>query len=124
MDVLDAIWTFLSSPLGVTCVAAIFLYLLKRARERYPAWMEWEGTIVAAIKHAEKAIPDDTENTALRRFNDALAYVLHVYQEANGTMPSARERREIEEGIHLKHADLEAAGLLEKNKQPSTEPVG
>lgn len=112
--VLNAIWTFLNSPLGITAVAAVVLYLLKRARERYPAWMDWEGSIVEAVKHAEKAVPDDAENKSLRRFNDALAYVLRVYQEASGTMPSSRERRDIEEGIRLKHAELEATGALDK----------
>ena len=107
-------WTFLNSPLGITAVAAVVLYLLKRARERYPAWMDWEGSIVEAVKLAEKNIPDDADNKALRRFNDALAYVLRVYQEANGKMPPARQRREIEEGIRLKHAELEATGGLHK----------
>jgi len=122
---LDAIWTFLNSPLGITAVAAVALYLLKRARERYPAWMDWEGTIVEAVKHAEKAIPDDAENKSLRRFNDALAYVLRVYQETGGGTPPARQRREIEEGIRLKHAELEAAGGLgPKSHAPEGAAVG
>ena len=112
--VLNAIWTFLNSPLCITAIAALVLYLLKKARERYPAWMDWEGTIVEAVKHAEKAIPDDAENKSLRRFNEALAYCLRVYQEANGKAPSGRERRDIEEGIRLKHAELEATGVLDK----------
>ncbi len=112
--VLNAIWTFLNSPLGITAVAAVVLYLLKRARERYPAWMDWEGSIIEAVKLAEKNIPDDADNKSLRRFNDALVYVLKVYQEANGKMPSEQERREIEEGIRLKHAELEATGALDK----------
>jgi len=112
--VLDSVWTFLNSPLGITVIAAVVLYLLKRARERYPAWMDWEGSIIEAVKLAEKNIPDDADNKSLRRFNDALAYVLRVYQEANGKMPSGQERREIEEGIRLKHAELEATGALNK----------
>ena len=112
--VLDAVWTFLNSPLGIAAVAALALYLLKKVRERYPAWMDWEGTIIEAVKLAEKTIPDDAENKSLRRFNEALAYVLRIYQETTGTMPSEAERREIEEGIRLKHADLEAMGSLDK----------
>ncbi len=114
--VLNAIWTFLNSPLGITAVAAVVLYLLKRARERYPAWMDWEGSIIEAVKMAEKHIPDDAENKSLRRFNDALAYVLRIYQEVNGKMPSEKQRREIKEGIRLKHAELEATGGLHKTE--------
>jgi len=113
---LRATWTFLNSPLGITAVAALALYLLKKARQRYPAWEDWEGTIVEAVKHAEKAIPDDAENKSLRRFDHALAYVLRVYHEANDRMPPAWERRDIEEGIRLKHAELEATGAL--NSKP------
>jgi len=112
--VLDALWTFANSPLGITAIAAVLLYLLKRAREHYPAWREWEGAIIEGIKFAEKHVPDDAENKSLRRFNDALAYVLRIYHETTGAMPSASEKRAIEEGIRIKHADLEAAGNLSK----------
>jgi len=112
--ILEALWTFANSPLGIAAISAACAYLLGRLFIARPAWREWEGAIIEAIKMAERQIPDDAENKSLRRLNAALAYVLRIYHEAQGKMPSPRETQALKEGIRIKHAQLEAAGNLDK----------
>ena len=78
-----------------------------------PAWQPMEGTIIAAVKWAEKEIPDNTPNKALVRLNAALGYVVKVYEQARG--PATEQvKAELREGIQIVHAELEAAGNLDK----------
>ncbi len=110
---LQAVWEFLNSPLGITLAAAVVLYVLQRLRASYPQWAKYEGAIIEAIKYAEKTIPDDHPDRAVARFDTALAYVLRLYREANkGRLPGSAEVQAIKEGIRVKHAQLEAAGAL------------
>jgi len=107
-----AVWAFLNSPLGITAVAAVVLYLLRRLYAAHPAWEDYEGAIISAVKFAEKQVPDDAGDTATARFQAALAYVLRIYEEIHGKAPDAQTQASLEEGIRLKHADLEALGTL------------
>ncbi len=118
---LNAVWTFLNSPLGITAVAALVLYLLKKARERYPAWMDYEGAIVEAVKFAEKQIPDNHPSRAAARFDAALRYVLRIYDEVNGAAPKKIVVESLKEGVRVKHAELEASGVLTKRELPADE---
>jgi len=61
---------------------------------------------------AEKAIPDDVENKAFKRLNEALQYVVRVYEEARGAPPTLKQIDELKEGIQIKHAELEKSKQL------------
>ena len=122
--ILEAIWAALNSPLGIAAVAAGLLWLLNKLYAWRPAWRDWEGTIIAAVKFAEKQIPDDAGNTAVARLDAALKYVLQVYAEAEGKRASPKVERELREGVQIVHADLEAVGTVGGKSGNGGQPSG
>ncbi len=111
-DVLKAIWAAMNSPIGITVVVSMFLWTLNKVYSLKPTWAKFEGTIIAGIKYAEKAIDDDTDNKAMSRLDTALRYVLRIYQESGKKNLSGATIDSIKEGIQIKHAQLEATGTL------------
>jgi len=109
---MNLLWQLLNTPAGVTVLATIALWLLNRIYQAKPAWRQFEGTIIAAIKHAEKVIPDDSDNASVERLNNALQYVITVYGEMKGRPPSPKISAQLREAIQVKHAELEASGAL------------
>ena len=107
-------WDVLNSPAVIALLAGGMLWLLNKLYAAKPAWQAFEGTIIAAVKWAEKEIPDDTPNKALNRLNAALNYVVKVYEEARGKSADAKTKAELREGIQIVHAELEASGNLDK----------
>lgn len=75
-------------------------------------WKKWEGLAITAVKAAEKAIPDNTENKGLRRLNDALLTFCHKYEAATGVKPSEADLAQIENLLSTVHAQLEAKEQL------------
>lgn len=112
--IVQVIWNVLNSPAVIAVLAGGMLWLLNRLYAAKPAWQAFEGTIIAAVKWAEKEIPDDTPNKALNRLNAALNYVVKVYEEARGKRVDAKAKAELREGIQIVHAELEASGNLDK----------
>ncbi|MBN2583067.1 MAG: hypothetical protein JXL80_08360 [Planctomycetes bacterium] len=110
----QVIWNVLNSPAVIAVLAGGLLIVLNRLYAAKPTWQAFEGTIIAAVKWAEKEIPDDTPNKAFNRLNAALNYVLKVYQEARGKPADAKTQAELREGIQIVHAELEASGNLDK----------
>ena len=108
---METVWTILNSPAVIAAIAAILLWALNRLYMAKPAWQQYEGTIISAIKWAEKHISDDTPNKSLRRLDEALDYVLQVYEQMHG-QASAKVKAELREGIQITHADLESQGQL------------
>ena len=105
-------WDVLNSPAVIAGVAALVLWALNRVYAKKPAWQAFEGTIIAAVKWAEKEIPDDTPNKSLSRLNAAMQYVVKVYEEVNGKRPTAKVEADLREGIQIIHAELEGQGSL------------
>ncbi len=114
MEYLSMIWQAVNSPVGITFLAGVFLWLLNKLYGARPAWLQYEGTIIAAIKYAEKQIPNDVSNKSLAKLDTALNYVLRIYQELNGKRATTQVEAELREGIQVKHAELEATGVLTK----------
>ena len=110
---LQVAWDVVNSPAVIALMAGGLLGLLNRLYAAKPAWQAFEGTIIAAVKWAEKEIPDDTPNKAFNRLNAALNYVLKVYEEARGKPADAQTKNELREGIQIVHAELEASGNLD-----------
>lgn len=115
--ILSFAWEGLNTPAGLGAVAGLFLLVLNHVYAKKPAWKKFEGTIISAIRLAEKNIPDDANNKSLARLDDALGYVLKVYETANGKKPSRKVRNELLEGIQMMHSKLESAGLLKGGKK-------
>lgn len=112
MAFLKALWTFLNSPVGITVIGSIVAYALSKLYTAKPAWQKYEGAIISAIKYAEKAIPDDAENKSLKRLDEALDYVLEVFEKVNERNATPQETAALTEGIRIVHDELEAEGTI------------
>ena len=110
--ILTTLWDALNSPIGIAAVAGLLLWLLNRLYAAKPSWKRFEGTIIAAVKYAEKAVPDDSDNKALNRLDAALRYVVRVYEQATGKEATSKIVADLKEGIQIKHAELESIGAL------------
>ena len=110
--ILSAVWSALNSPAGIALAAGIFLWLLNRLYAAKPAWKQFEGSIIAAVKFAEKQIPDDVPNKGLARLDAALKYMVQVYEATTGQAATPQVQADLKEGIQITHAELEAAGTL------------
>ena len=109
---LEAIWAAINSPFGIAVAAGVLLWLLNRLYTWKPTWKQYEGAIIAAVKYAEKEIPDSTANHGMKRLDSALQYVVKVYEETTGKTADNKIEAEFADAIQLKHAELEAAGTL------------
>ena len=108
--ILPIVFTFL--------MMGVFIFLSSKLNPWQHAWEKYEGSIITAIKLAEKQIPDDTPNKSIRRLNAALTIVLNAYATANkGKKPSAKTIESIKQGIQIKHNDLEKTGSLKSAKE-------
>jgi len=112
IEIVTWLWQLLNTPAGITFTAGLLLYLLNRLYAAKPLWQQYEGTIVSAIRTAEKLIPNDTENRSMARFDQAMQFVLEVFEERNKREPTAAEKTILEEGINLKHNELSVEGAL------------
>jgi phosphoglycerate-specific signal transduction histidine kinase len=110
--ILETLWTVLNSPAVITALAGLLLYGLNKLYLKKSLWQQFEGTVVAAVKLAEKEIPNDVANKSLQRLDTALRYVLKVYEEARGRKATAAEVAQLKDGIQLKHAELESRGTV------------
>ena len=108
--IINVLWDALNSPGGLTAMAGLFVWLGRKICR--PAWKDYEGTIVSAIRLAEKQIPDGTENKGLAKLDTALEYVLKVYEESRGKLASSAVQESIREGIQIKHDEMVGKGSL------------
>ena len=114
LQVLVWLWAALNSPIAIT-IAAIFAgWLITKLIKKAPAWAEWEGSIITAIKWAEKTIPDNTPSAGLQRADAALKWVLAVYAETKKAAAPPDVVAAIKEGIAVLHNHLEMEGALKK----------
>lgn len=104
----ETVFEFINSPLVVTVAASVCIWLLGKVYTKKPTWQKYEGTVIAAIKAAEKAIPDNSDNKAVKRLDEALKYVLTVFEKVEGRTATAAEKAEIAEGIQIVHNNIEA----------------
>lgn len=117
-DVLNGLWAAMNSPAVIAALAAGLVLLLNRLYAAKPTWAKYEGTIISAVKYAEKAIPDDTDNTALARLNSALQYATAILEATENRLAKPAEVASLKEGIQIMHAELESQGGLD-TKAPS-----
>lgn len=109
---MDDFWDLMNEPLSIALIGAIIAWALGRLYLKRPLWRQFEGTIITAVKAAEKQIPNDTPNAGLARLDAALDYVISVFQEVEKRSPDDKERAELKDAIQVTHADLETtAGL-------------
>ena len=139
MTTLQLLTDFFNSGLGFALLWLLmfwaFLWLASKFNPFQEQWKQWEGSIITAIKLAEKQIPDDTApgshpgshpgstpannpgSSGLAKLDAALRFVLKAYADANrGKQPPNSMVEQIKQGIQIKHADLERSGALEPRK--------
>ena len=105
-------WNLMNEPLSIALIGAVIAWALGRIYLKRPLWRQFEGTIIAAVKAAEKEIPNDTHNKGLARLDTALEYVISVFQEVEHRRPSDKETAELKDAIQMTHADLESSAGL------------
>jgi len=110
--VLAGMWALMNSPVGVSLVASVALWLVNKVYAAKPEWQAYEGALIQAVRWAEKEIPDGSENKYLRRADMALKYALDAYERMNGKRADIRMREQLAQGLEVVHADLETAGVL------------
>lgn len=112
-DFLSFLWQVANTPAGITAIAGGLLWALNHIYAAKPAWVKFEGTIISAIRMAEKQIPDDAGNSGLKKLDLALEFVLRVYEAEQGKVPTQKVKDNLREGIQILHNRLDAAGVLE-----------
>ena len=101
--------------LGMMTVIVSVFWLLSKLDPFQDQWRQWEGSIITAIKLAEKQVPQDAPHAGVTKLNAALDYVLQDYTLANGgKRPPRKLVRQLRQGIQTKHADLDRFGGLKK----------
>lgn len=105
--IMETILGFLNSSVGVTAIGGIIVWILGKVFTAKPEWKvyydKYQPLLISAVKQAEKAIPDDTENKGLKRLDFALKYVLTIEGSLANANPNA-----LKDALTAVHADAEA----------------
>lgn len=105
------LWTFANSPVGLMVISSVLVFVLGKVFMAKPEWQkvfdQYRGAFFDAVSHAEKAIPDDTPNTAARRADAALKFLLQLYPHLE-KVPKA----ELNKAVAEAHAAKVEAGSL------------
>ena len=109
---LETLWTVINSPAGITVMASALLWMLNKIYAAKPLWQQYEGTVIAAIRFAEKSIDNQTPNAGLAKLDAALQYVLKVYEQSAGRRATQAEIADFTNGIQIVHNGLDAESLL------------
>lgn len=82
------IWAFANSPIGVTVLSALGCMVIGAYFKRHPEWKQTfdqhNGLFFDAVRHAEKAIPDDVPNPAAQKADMALKFILKLEPGLSG----------------------------------------
>ena len=106
---IDGLWTFANSPVGLTIIGAVAAWILGQIYLKKPQWKKYEGTIIAAIKFAERSIPDSHHNKSVARLDKALKYVLeHINRK-----PTNKLETDLKEGIQIIKEKIDVTPFFE-----------
>ena len=103
----ELIWNIVNSPIGYTIGGFIILFIINKVFAAKPGWAKYEGPIISAIKWAEKAIDDETENAGMEKADKALKYFIKSYTEARGKKPSDKIIEQVQLGMPIVHDKIE-----------------
>jgi trehalose-6-phosphatase len=108
---LDQILAFLNSATGATTIGGTIALILARIFTWKPRWKaiydDYHGVLIAAVKEAEKAIPDTTENKALRRLDAAMRIAITTDSRLSGYTEA-----DLKQALTVMHAGAEAGNYL------------
>lgn len=100
-------------------MVSLVVWGVVKLRKHLPLWKKYGGTVIAAIKFAEKEIPDDVEAQSIKRLDMALKYAIQIIEETESRNITNSEKQGLTEGIQIVHANLEACGNLSPKKGDS-----
>jgi len=104
VDIWGLLWTFANSAIGITIVSAVVLFFLGRMFTSKPEWQkvfdQYRPLFFDAIRYAEKAIPDGSENTSARRADEALKFILKLEPKLAKSSPE-----DVQKGLAEAHAE-------------------
>lgn len=86
-SILPLLWAFANSPLGISLVSGVILWLLSKIVTAKPSYLkyynQYRGLFFDAVRHAERTIPDNTQSSAGAKADLALKYLLELEPTLN-----------------------------------------
>lgn len=110
-SIMNLIWAFLNSPIGITLVVSAVGSVAAAIYAKKPLWKKYEGVLISAVKMAEKAVPDDSESSGVKKLDDALKYTIKIL-EGMGVKVKDKDKPELIAGLSEMHEKVEADGVL------------
>ena len=108
----QTVWTFVNSPGGLTLIASIIAFVMGRVYLAKPKWKvlmdQYRPKLMAAIKFAEKKIPDNAKNKSLARLNEAFLYAINL----DDKLLSVAKKADIKDALTALHSEAEKEGNL------------
>jgi hypothetical protein len=101
------IWEMINSPIVISILASVVVMALNVIYAKKPLWKQYEGTIMSAIRFAEKSIPDGSPNSGLARLDEALRFTIKVYEARTNTQAAPAVISELKEAIQVAHANTD-----------------
>ena len=103
----------INSNAALTLLGGLFAWLVAWVFTKKPAWKQYEGLIITAIKFAEKTtIPDGTTNSGLLKAKAAVDAFIAQYTDHYGTAPTDAVIDLVRAAIPIVHDQLDAKGTL------------
>jgi len=113
VSVTETVWNILNTPAAITAIAGVVLWVLNRLYVAKPAWAKYEGSIIGAIKYAERiTINKGGVNKSPEKLNTALQYIIDVHKKVTGQRASKKLEASLIEGIQIIHDELEQTGTI------------
>lgn len=101
----------LGSSAGVTVLAAILAWILGKIFLAKPEWKviydRYQPAFMAAVKYAEKVIPNEVNNAGMQRLDLALQKVIQIEAALNSVPTSI-----LTQVMNMVHAEAEAKGNI------------
>ena len=107
--VLSVLVSVIGSVAGLAALSSVVAWIVRKTPPKVQAWIErYDGILLAAVKFAEKNTTDGT------KIDTALDYFINFLEEFEKVDLTLAEKGELKSELSKAHAELEAAGTLEK----------
>lgn len=101
------IWAFANSPVGVSIISGVVLFILAHVWKAKPAWEKvydaYKGLFFDAVRTAEASIPDDVEGTAGKKADAALQLILKLEHPIRN-----KSKKDLRLALDKAHTEIEA----------------
>jgi hypothetical protein len=106
IEVGSMLWALLNSPVGVTVVGGVLVWVLGLLFTRQPTWesvfVKYRGQFFDAVRHAEKAIPDG-QGEASGKVDAAMKFLLQMEPSL-----ARYKEKDLKHALAEAHAEVEA----------------